>query len=210
METVRLTTAQAIVEWLVNHHTVVDGELVPIFAGAFGIFGHGNVTCLAEALEPVQDRLPTWRGHKEQSMVLAAIAYAKAMRGRRTMIATLSIGPGCTNMVTAAAVAHANRLPLLILSGDTFQRRIVDPVLQQIEVFEDPTVTVCDTFKPVSCYWDRITRPEQVIRSLPPMSAAVGGRSKTVGSNGPSSSELASCHRSTGREGVGYPPPRGR
>ena len=193
METVRLTAAQAIVEWLVNHHTVVDGELVPIFAGAFGIFGHGNVTCLAEALEPVQDRLPTWRGHKEQSAA-----------------ATSSIGPGCTNMVTAAAVAHPNRLPLLILSGDTFQHRIVDPVLQQIEVFEDPTVTVCDTFKPVSCYWDRITRPEQVIRSLPPMSTAVGGRSKTVGSNGPSSPELASCHRSTGREGVSHPPPRGR
>ena len=167
METVRLTAAQAIVRWLLNQHIVVDGEEVPIFAGAFGIFGHGNVTCLAEALEPVQDRLPTWRGHNEQSMALAAVAYAKAMRGRRIMIATSSIGPGCTNMVTAAAVAHANRLPLLIFSGDTFQHRIVDPVLQQIEVFEDPTVTVCDTFKPVSRYWDRITRPEQVVRSLP-------------------------------------------
>ena len=167
METVRLTTAQAIVRWLVNQYTVVDGEEVPIFAGAFGIFGHGNVTCLAEALEPVQEQLPTWRGHNEQSMALAAVAYAKAMRARRIMIATSSIGPGCTNMVTAAAVAHANRLPLLIFSGDTFQHRIVDPVLQQVEVFEDPTVTVCDTFKPVSRYWDRITRPEQVVRSLP-------------------------------------------
>ena len=167
METVRLTTAQAIVRWLLNQYTLIDGEEVPIFGGAFGIFGHGNVTCLAEALEPVQDRLPTWRGHNEQSMALAAVAYAKAMRGRRIMIATSSIGPGCTNMVTAAAVAHANRLPLLIFSGDTFQHRIVDPVLQQIEVFEDPTITVCDTFKPVSRYWDRITRPEQVVRSLP-------------------------------------------
>ena len=167
MRTIRLTTAQAIVRWLLNQYTVVEGEEVPVFAGAFGIFGHGNVTCLAEALEPVQGRLPTWRGHNEQSMALAAVAYAKAMRGRRIMIATSSIGPGCTNMVTAAAVAHANRLPLLILSGDTFQHRIVDPVLQQIEVFEDPTVTVCDTFKPVSRYWDRITRPEQVVRSLP-------------------------------------------
>ena len=167
MGTIRLTTAQAIVEWLLNQYTIVDGDEVPIFAGAFGIFGHGNVTCLAEALEPVQDRIPTWRGHNEQSMALAAVAYGKAMRGRRIMIATSSIGPGCTNMVTASAVAHANRLPLLIFSGDTFQHRIVDPVLQQVEIFEDPTVTVCDTFKPVSRYWDRITRPEQVVRSLP-------------------------------------------
>lgn len=167
METVRLTMAQAIVKWLLNQHTVVDGEEVPIFAGAFGIFGHGNVTCLAEALEPVQDRLPTWRGHNEQSMALAAVAYGKAMRGRRIMVATSSIGPGCTNMVTAAAVAHANRLPLLILSGDTFQHRVVDPVLQQVEVFGDPTVTVCDTFRPVSRYWDRISRPEQIVQSLP-------------------------------------------
>lgn len=167
METVRLTMAQAIVKWLLNQHTVVDGRQVPVFAGAFGIFGHGNVTCLAEALEPVQDRLPTWRGHNEQSMALAAVAYGKAMRGRRIMVATSSIGPGCTNMVTAAAVAHANRLPLLILSGDTFQHRVVDPVLQQVEVFGDPTVTVCDTFRPVSRYWDRISRPEQIVQSLP-------------------------------------------
>ena len=167
METIRLTTAGAIVKWLINQYTEIDGERVPVFAGAFGIFGHGNVTCLAEALEPVQDRLPTWRGHNEQSMALAAVAYAKAMRARRIMIATSSIGPGCTNMVTAAAVAHADRLPLLILSGDTYQHRIVDPVLQQVEVFSDPTVTVCDTFKPVSRFWDRITRPEQIIQSLP-------------------------------------------
>ena len=173
METIRLTTAQAIVRWLLNQHTVVDDRQVPIFAGAMGIFGHGNVTCLAEALQPVQDRLPTWRGQNEQSMALAAVAYAKAMRGRRIMIATSSIGPGCTNMVTAAAVAHANRIPVLILSGDTFQHRIVDPVLQQIEVFEDPTVTVCDTFKPVSRFWDRITRPEQVVQSLPQVLAVM-------------------------------------
>ncbi len=167
METIRLTMAQAVVKWLTAQRTVVDGAEVPLFAGAFGIFGHGNVTCLAEALEPVQDQLPTWRGHNEQSMALAAVAYAKAMRGRRIMIATSSVGPGCTNMVTAAAVAHANRLPLLLLSGDTFQHRIVDPVLQQVEVFENPTITVTDTFKPVSRYWDRITRPEQIVQSLP-------------------------------------------
>src|SRR5918996_1141969 len=167
MDTVRLTTAQAIVRWLLAQSTEVDGTEVPIFAGVFAIFGHGNVTSLGEALEPVQDQLPTWRGHNEQSMALAAIAYAKAMRGRRIMIATSSVGPGSTNMVTAAAVAHANRLPVLLFSGDTFQHRIVDPVLQQVEHFGDPTLTVTDTFKPVSRYWDRITKPAQVVRSLP-------------------------------------------
>jgi 3D-(3,5/4)-trihydroxycyclohexane-1,2-dione acylhydrolase (decyclizing) len=167
MKTIRLTTAQAIVRWLLAQRTTIDGEEVPMFAGVFAIFGHGNVTSLGEALEPVQDQLPTYRGHNEQSMALAAVAYAKAMRGRRIMIATSSIGPGSTNMVTAAAVAHANRLPVLLLSGDTFQHRIVDPVLQQVEDFGDPTITVTDTFKPVSRYWDRITKPAQVVRSLP-------------------------------------------
>jgi 3D-(3,5/4)-trihydroxycyclohexane-1,2-dione acylhydrolase (decyclizing) len=159
--------AQALVRWLLAQRTEVDGDEVPIFAGVFAIFGHGNVTSLGEALEPVQDELPTWRGHNEQSMALAAVAYAKAMRGRRIMIATSSVGPGSTNFVTAAAAAHANRLPVLFLSGDTFQHRIVDPVLQQVEQFDDPTITVTDAFRPVSRYWDRITRPEQIVRSLP-------------------------------------------
>jgi 3D-(3,5/4)-trihydroxycyclohexane-1,2-dione acylhydrolase (decyclizing) len=167
VETIRLTTAQAIVRWLVNQRTVIDGSEVPLFAGVSAIFGHGNVTCLGEALERVQDELPTWHGHNEQAMALTGVAFAKAKRRRQIMIATSSIGPGCTNMVTAAAVAFANRLPLLLLSGDTFQHRIVDPVLQQIEQFNDPTVTACDTFKPVTRYWDRITKPEQIIRSLP-------------------------------------------
>ncbi len=167
MKTIRLTTAQAIVRWLLAQRTRIDGEEVALFAGVFAIFGHGNVTSLAEALEPVQDELPTYRGQNEQSMALAGVAYAKAMRGRRIMIATSSIGPGSTNMVTAAAVAHANRLPILLFSGDTFQHRIVDPVLQQVEHFGDPTVTVADTFKPVSRYWDRITKPAQIVRSLP-------------------------------------------
>ncbi len=167
METVRLTMAQAVVRWLLAQRTVVDGDEVALFPGVFGIFGHGNVTCLAEALEPVKDQLPTWRGHNEQSMALAAVGYAKAKRRRQIMVATSSIGPGCTNMVTAAAVAHANRLPLLLFSGDTFQHRIVDPVLQQVENFANPTVTVTDAFKPVTRYWDRITKPEQIIQSLP-------------------------------------------
>jgi len=167
VETVRLTTAEAIVRWLTQQWTTIDGEEVPLFAGVFAIFGHGNVTCLGHALEGVQDELPTWRGHNEQGMALAAIGYAKAKRRRQFMVATSSIGPGSTNMVTAAGVAHANRLPILLLSGDTFQHRKVDPVLQQVEQFHDPTQTVCDAFKPVSRYWDRITQPEQIIRSLP-------------------------------------------
>jgi 3D-(3,5/4)-trihydroxycyclohexane-1,2-dione acylhydrolase (decyclizing) len=167
METIRLTTGQAIVKWLLAQRTMIDGAQAPVFAGAFGIFGHGNVTCLAEALQPVQDELPTWRGHNEQSMALAALAYGKAMKGRQIMIATSSIGPGSTNMVTAAAAAHANRVPLLLFSGDTFQHRIVDPVLQQIEVFNNPTITATDAFRPVTRYWDRISRPEQIVQSLP-------------------------------------------
>lgn len=167
METVRLTTGQAIVRWLVAQRTEIDGVGVPLFPGVFGIFGHGNVVSLAEALESVQDELPTWRGHNEQSMALAAVAFAKAKRRRQIMIATSSVGPGSTNMVTAAAVAHANRLPLLLISGDTFQHRIVDPVLQQIEDFGGPSTTVSDTFRSVTRFWDRVTRPEQIIQTLP-------------------------------------------
>ena len=165
--TLRLTMAQAIVRYLVNQFTEIDGVRVPLFAGAFGIFGHGNVTCLAEALEPVQDRLPTWRGQNEQSMALAAIAYAKAKKRRQIMIATSSVGPGATNMVTAAAVAHANRLPVLFLCGDTFTNRLPDPVLQQVEHFGTPSTTVNDSFRAVSRFWDRITHPAQIIASLP-------------------------------------------
>lgn len=167
MNTVRLTTAQAIVKYLIAQRTIIDGNEEPLFAGAFGIFGHGNVVSLAEALQPVQDELPTWRGHNEQSMALAAVAFAKAKRRRQIMIATSSVGPGSTNMMTAAATAHANRLPLLIFSGDTFQHRFVDPVLQQIEHFDSPATTVGDAFRAVTRYWDRITRPEQVIQTLP-------------------------------------------
>jgi 3D-(3,5/4)-trihydroxycyclohexane-1,2-dione acylhydrolase (decyclizing) len=165
--TVRLTTTQAIVRFLCNQFTEIDGERVPLFAGVFGIFGHGNVTCLAEALEAVKDQLPTWRGQNEQSMALAAIAYAKTKRRKQIMVATSSIGPGAANMVTAAGVAHSNRLPILLLAGDVFANRRPDPVLQQVENFEDPTVTVNDAFKCVTRYWDRITHPEQIISSLP-------------------------------------------
>ena len=133
----------------------------------FAIFGHGNVTCLGQALEEARDELPTWRGQNEQGMALAAVGFAKAMRRRQIMIATSSIGPGATNMVTAAAVAHSNRLPLLLMSGDTFRSRIPDPVLQQVEHFHDPSMSVNDAFKAVTRYWDRIASPEQVVHSLP-------------------------------------------
>src|ERR1700733_5009809 len=165
--TVRLTMAQALVRYLCNQFTEIDGERVPLFAGVFAIFGHGNVTCLSEALEAAQDQLPTWRGQNEQSMALAAIGFAKARRRRQIMIAATSIGPGAANMVTAAGVAHANRLPVLLLSGDTFANRLPDPVLQQVEHFGNPTITTNDAFKAVTRYWDRIVLPEQILSSLP-------------------------------------------
>jgi 3D-(3,5/4)-trihydroxycyclohexane-1,2-dione acylhydrolase (decyclizing) len=167
MKTVRLTMAQALVRWLAAQRTALGGVELPLFAGVFAIFGHGNVTCLGEALEAEQERLPTWRGQNEQSMALAAVAFAKARRRRQIMVAASSIGPGATNMVTAAAVAHSNRLPVLLLAGDTFAGRLPDPVLQQVEHFGNPTTTVNDAFKAVTRYWDRIVRPEQLVQSLP-------------------------------------------
>lgn len=172
-KTIRLTMAQALVRYLCNQFTEIDGERVQLFAGVFGIFGHGNVTCLGEALEAVQDQLPTWRGQNEQSMALAAIGFAKAKLRRQLMIATSSVGPGATNMVTAAGVAHSNRLPVLLISGDTFANRRPDPVLQQVEHFGNPTLTVNDSFKAVTRYWDRISHPEQIISSLPQAIAAM-------------------------------------
>jgi 3D-(3,5/4)-trihydroxycyclohexane-1,2-dione acylhydrolase (decyclizing) len=167
MNTVRLTMAQALVRWLMAQRTEIDGAQVPLFPGVFAIFGHGNVTCLSEALEAVKDELPTWRGQNEQSMALAAIGFAKAKARRQIMVAASSIGPGATNMVTAAGVAHTNRLPVLLLSGDYYVSRLPDPVLQQVEHWGDPTLSVNDAFKPVTRYWDRITRPEQLLQSLP-------------------------------------------
>jgi 3D-(3,5/4)-trihydroxycyclohexane-1,2-dione acylhydrolase (decyclizing) len=159
--------AQALVRYLLAQRTVVDGVDEAMFAGVFAIFGHGNVAGLGEALQGSREKLPVYRAHNEQAMAHAAIAYAKAMRRQRMMACTTSIGPGATNMVTAAAVAHLNRLPVLLLPGDVFASRLPDPVLQQVEDFSDPTVTANDCFKPVSRYWDRITRPEQLIQSLP-------------------------------------------
>lgn len=163
----RLTTAQAIVRWLVAQKIETEAGVKPLYPGVFAIFGHGNVTCLGEALERVQDQMPTYRGQNEQGMALAGVAYSKAKRAEQIMVATSSVGPGATNMVTAAAVAMANRLPLLILSGDTFANRRPDPVLQQVEHYGNPSMTVNDAFKPVVRYWDRITHPEQLMNALP-------------------------------------------
>jgi len=168
METTRLTTAQALVKFLTNQYVRLDdgGEL-PLFAGVWAIFGHGNVAGIGEALYQVRDRLPTYRGHNEQSMAHVAIAFAKARRRQQIMVATSSIGPGATNMVTAAAVAHVNRLPVLLIPGDVFASGLPDPVLQQAENFHDGSATVNDAFRPVSRYFHRITRPEQLIQALP-------------------------------------------
>ncbi|RMH48870.1 MAG: 3D-(3,5/4)-trihydroxycyclohexane-1,2-dione acylhydrolase (decyclizing) [Alphaproteobacteria bacterium] len=165
--TVRLTTAQAIVRHLANQFIEIDGERLRLCGGGFAIFGHGNVTCLGEALHAARDALPLYRGQNEQGMGFAAAAYAKAWLRRRFMFATASAGPGTSNLVTSAALAHVNRLPMLLLCGDTYQTRLPDPVLQQIENFQDPTLGVNDAFRPVTRYWDRITHPAQVIQSLP-------------------------------------------
>ncbi|MEL6915542.1 MAG: 3D-(3,5/4)-trihydroxycyclohexane-1,2-dione acylhydrolase (decyclizing) [Pseudomonadota bacterium] len=164
---IRLTVAQAIVRYLENQWIEVDGTEHRVCGGGFGIFGHGNVTCLGEALYPVQDRLPLYRGQNEQGMGFAAAGYAKAWLRQRFMFCTASAGPGTANLLTSAALAHANRLPMLMLCGDTFLTRLPDPVLQQLEHFGDPTVGLNDAFRAVSRYWDRITHPAQVIQSLP-------------------------------------------
>src|SRR5205807_1571962 len=162
----RLTMAQALVRYLAAQRTQLDGRVQPLFAGVWAIFGHGNVAALGEALWHARHSLHTYRAHNEQAMAHAAIAYAKASRRRRMMACTTSIGPGATNMVTAAAVAHVNRLPVLLLPGDVFATRKPDPVLQQVEDFSDGTVSANDCFRPVSRYFDRITRPEQLVPAL--------------------------------------------
>lgn len=166
-KTIRLTVAEALARYLRAQRIEIDGRDEPLFGCAFAIFGHGNVTCLSEPLKDGADELPVWRGQNEQSMALAAVAYAKANRRRRIGIATTSIGPGATNLITAAGVAHTNRLPLLMLCGDAHVGRLPDPVLQQVENFGDPSMTVNDAFKPVVRYWDRVVTPLQLVQTLP-------------------------------------------
>ncbi|MBE1159390.1 3D-(3,5/4)-trihydroxycyclohexane-1,2-dione acylhydrolase (decyclizing) [Dyella acidiphila] len=166
---VRLTMAQALVRYLAAQyvHDDASGEALPLFGGVFAIFGHGNVAGLGEALYACRDRLPTYRAHNEQAMANTAIAYAKAHMRRRMMAVTTSIGPGATNLLTSAALAHVNRLPVLFLPGDIFVSRAPDPVLQQLEDFGDGTASVNDCFRTVSRYFDRIVRPEQLLTALP-------------------------------------------
>ena len=167
MKKIKLTCAHAIIKHLIAQKILIDGKKEQLFAGAFGIFGHGNVACLGQALQENQDKLPTYRGHHEQNMALTGIAYARAKRRKQFFVATSSVGPGSTNMVTASAVAMSNRLPILFLPGDTYANRMPDPVLQQIEHFNNPGITQNDAFKPVTKYFDRITRPEQILQTLP-------------------------------------------
>ena len=161
---IRLTAAQAMVRYIAAQQNE-DGER--FIEGCWAIFGHGNVAGIGEALQAQRDDFPTWRGHNEQTMAHAAIAYSKQLGRRKAMAVTSSIGPGAANMVTAAALAHVNRLPVLLIPGDVFANRGHDPVLQQVEDFSDGSVTVNDCFKPVTRYFDRITRPEQLLAALP-------------------------------------------
>ena len=166
--TLRLTMAQALVRYLAAlRFEQADGRLVPYCGGVWGIFGHGNVVGLGEALQAQRKELPTFRAHNEQAMAHSAIAYAKTHFRQRMMAVTTSIGPGATNLVTAAALAHVNRLPLLLLPGDTFASRAPDPVLQQVECFSSGDISANDTLRTVVRYFDRITRPEQLLLALP-------------------------------------------
>ena len=169
MATIRLTMAEAIVRFLIAQQVADErsGEVIPLVPGVFAIFGHGNALSLGEALEKHRDSIRTIRGQNEEAMALAAVGYAKSARRRQVMAVTTSIGPGALNTVPAAGVAMANRLPLLLLLGDTFVSRAPDPVLQQIERFDSPSTTANDALKPVSRYWDRLTSPSQLLSTLP-------------------------------------------
>ncbi len=167
MKTVRLTTAQALVKYLQAQHSERDGDRRRLIPGIFGIFGHGNVIGLGQALEELGEGLPFFQGRNEQSMVHAAAAYAKTTRRRQTLACTASIGPGSTNMVTGAAGATINRLPVLLLAGDVYATRRQGPVLQQLEHPTSGDVSVNDCFRPVARFFDRITRPEQLLTALP-------------------------------------------
>jgi 3D-(3,5/4)-trihydroxycyclohexane-1,2-dione acylhydrolase (decyclizing) len=165
--TLSMTVADALAAFLRAQHIETATGSEPLFGCAFAIFGHGNVTCFSETLRAHQDVLPVWRGQNEQSMAMAAVAYAKSNLRRRIGVAISSVGPGALNMVTAAGVAHTNRLPLLLLAGDGHVGRLPDPVLQQVEHFQDPTMGVNDAFKAVTRYWDRIVTPAQLLQTLP-------------------------------------------
>ena len=163
MSTERLTVAQALVRFLAAQHVERDGRRQRFFAGCFGIFGHGNVAGLGQALQQHHDLLPYHPARNEQAMVHIASGYARQRNRLGAFACTSSVGPGATNMVTGAALATVNRLPVLLLPGDTFAIRAPHPVLQQLEVPHDGTVSVNDSFRPVCRYFDRINRPEQLV-----------------------------------------------
>ena len=167
MKTRRLTVAQATIQYLKNQYVERDGAEHAFFAGCFGIFGHGNVAGLGQALHQEAATFPYYQCRNEQAMVHTAVAYAKMRNRLGTLACTTSIGPGATNMVTGAALATVNRIPVLLLPGDIFARRNVAPVLQQIEMPFTQDIGANDAFKPVSKYWDRINRAEQLITALP-------------------------------------------
>src|SRR2546429_3192117 len=164
--TKRVTMAQAVIAFLNNQYVERDGREQSFFAGCFGIFGHGNIAGISQALQQMPE-FRYYQARNEQAMVHAAVAYAKTKNRLQTLACTSSIGPGATNMVTGAATATINRLPVLLLPGDIFARRNVAPVLQQLESEHTQDISVNDCFKPVSRYWDRITRPEQLLTALP-------------------------------------------
>src|ERR671917_721197 len=163
MSTVRLTAAQALVRFLANQYVERDGLEQRFFAGVFGIFGHGNVAGVGQALQQYSGELTYYQSRNEQAQVHTAVAYAKMKNRLGALACTSSIGPGATNMVTGAALATINRLPVLLLPGDVFASRVPDPVLQKLEAPHDGDLSVNDCFRPVSRYWDRINRPEQII-----------------------------------------------
>ncbi|MGI8405024.1 MAG: thiamine pyrophosphate-binding protein, partial [Thermomicrobiales bacterium] len=167
MSTIRLTAAQAVVRYLSVQYTERDRQHQRLFKGMYGIFGHGNVTGIGQALEEVGKDLPYYRAQNEQAMVHTAVAYAKMKNRLETFACTSSVGPGATNMITGAALATVNRLPVLLLPGDVFANRVPHPVLQQLEYPLGQDVSVNDAFRPVSRYFDRITRPVQLLSSLP-------------------------------------------
>src|SRR4051812_6574174 len=162
----RLTTGQAIVCFLANQWTERDGVEQRFFAGCFGIFGHGNVAGIGEALLEYGQDLPYYQARNEQAMVHTAVGFARAHDRLRAFACTSSIGPGATNMVTGAALATINRIPVLLLPGDAFATRVANPVLQELEDPRSYDISVNDAFKPVSRYWDRINRPEQLPAAL--------------------------------------------
>ena len=166
MKTRRLTVAQALISFLQHQYTERDGVEHPLFAGCFGIFGHGNISGIGQALFQ-NPGFRYYQSRNEQAMVHTAAAYAKMKNRLSTFACTSSIGPGATNMVTAAAGATINRMPVLLLPGDIFAKRNVDPVLQQLESPLSQDISVNDCFKPISKYWDRVNRPEQLITTLP-------------------------------------------